>query len=908
MIVKGPKLILNLLTLSLLLPLFTYSQGFLHRQGKYIFDDSGNEIILRGIGTGNWMLQEGYMMQTAGVAGTQHEFRSKLINTIGVEKTDSFYTAWLGSHFRKIDVDSMKSWGFNSVRVAMHYKWFTLPIEEEPIENENTWIDTGFLLIDSLLEWCSDNEMYLILDMHGTPGGQGENAAISDYDPTKPSLWESQANKDKLVALWRKLAERYSEEPWIGGYDLINETNWTFSNGNTPLWNLFKDITAAIREVDTNHLIFLEGNSFANNYDGLPSIWDDNLALSFHKYGTYNDISSINWMISLRNSRNVPIWLGESGENSNNWYTSLVDLVEKNHIGWSLWPVKKPSINNVLNVTVNEDYKQLINYWRGTETNPGVEAAFNAVLQFAKNHQLENCIFQKDVVDAIFRQPYTTETIPFKIHNTRDPIFAVDYDMGRNGHAYFDNDTANLEYSIGEYTNWNMGWSYRNDGVDIEQCNDNGINNGYSVGWIGDGEWMDYTVEVDSTASYTLDIRSASGSGGSKIHFEADGRIISPDISLPSTSGWYNWRTTTKRGIILEKGTHKIRLIFDQGGSNLNYFKLYNPVSAESVSFNYLSAETSENGDKIFLTLNKKITSDISTIGTKGFSVKINNSDVLISSLEIDENDSTKMVITVDEKLYYGGNITLSYQGNGILNSAQELENFNNISVRNLLPTRYNIPSRIQSENFYFNNGLVQETCNDTGGGYDMGYAAPGDYLDYLVYVPKSGFYFINFRVATTHNNNQLIIQSGEKDSFFDIDTLFFNSTGDWQNWKTLPVSTYLEEGRYTLRMFVKSGEFNTNWFDINYDKNVGVEDSKTRQLKIYPNPASKYVNIQFPESTNKNSVIKIIDSSGKPVKTISVGNLNQSLIDISDLANGIYFVWLEFNGLKKFTNQLIIN
>ena len=211
-------------------PLF--SQTYLHTNGKYIYDGTGNEVILRGIGTGNWMIQEGYMMQSSSVANAHHQFRNKLESTIGEAKTDSFYTVWLDSHFRRIDVDSMASWGFNSIRVALHYIWFTPPIEEEPVPGEITWIDKGFTMIDSLLDWCSDNEIYLILDLHGAPGGQGHDMAISDYDPTKPSLWESQANKDKTVALWRKLAERYSTEPWIGGYDLINETNWTFPEGN----------------------------------------------------------------------------------------------------------------------------------------------------------------------------------------------------------------------------------------------------------------------------------------------------------------------------------------------------------------------------------------------------------------------------------------------------------------------------------------------------------------------------------------------------------------------------------------------------------------------------------------------------------------------------------------------------
>ena len=92
-----------------------------------------------------------------------------------------------------------------------------MPNEDEPVAGQDTWLDQGFEMADNLLEWCAANEMYLILDLHAAPGGQGKDAHISDYNPNKPSLWESTENKRKTVALWRKLAERYANEPWMGG-------------------------------------------------------------------------------------------------------------------------------------------------------------------------------------------------------------------------------------------------------------------------------------------------------------------------------------------------------------------------------------------------------------------------------------------------------------------------------------------------------------------------------------------------------------------------------------------------------------------------------------------------------------------------------------------------------------------
>lgn len=900
----------NLLTLFIILLTFqfAFAQGYLHCQGKYIFDGDGNEVILRGIGTGNWMLQEGYMMQTSGVAGTQHEFREKLIQTIGLEKTDSFYNEWLSSHMQKIDIDSLKSWGFNSVRAAMHYKWFTPPIEEEPVPGEITWIDKGFTLIDSLLDWCGENEMYLILDLHGAPGGQGKETNISDYDPSKPSLWESQANKDKTIALWKKLAERYSSEPWIGGYDLINETNWTFPEGNnSKLRELMVNITSAIREVDQNHIIFIEGNSFANDFSGLTPPWDNNMAYSFHKYWNYNTQESLSFAINLRNAHNIPIWLGETGENSNVWFTSLIELCEKNRIGWAWWPLKKPGINNPLKVTVNSDYTQLINYWKGTASHPGEDAAFEAVLQFARNHRLENCSFQKDVVDAMIRQPFTSETIPYKIYKTGEPVFAVDYNMGRNNYAYFDNDTANFHGSTGNFINWNQGWSYRNDGVDIEPCTDTEINNGYNVGWTEDGEWLEYTLLVDSTAAYDLEIRSASGSGGATVHFEVNNTMVTPEIKLPGTSGWQNWRTTKTSGVLLEKGVQKIKVVFEKGGSNFNYFKFSNPVSADSLSFKVLGAETSEDGTSIYLTLNKPVTSETGLVNPGDFTVLMNGNPVSISGIATDENNAGRIILNMNEPLFYGGIIKLSWLGETISHSGQLLEPFSGLAVQNRLPVRYNLPGRIQSEDFSFNNGMVQEECTDVGGGYDMGYANPGDYLDYRVSVPESGYYDIHYRIATIRASGKLVVKVGEEGNFTPVDTVEITSTGGWQTWKTVTSTAFLEEGRYTLRMYILAGEFNTNWFHVVKSTSVGISVLKKTTLKVYPNPASEYISIESPAEIAGMGRLTIYNNLGQPAKTINNWNSSQNKIDVANLKDGIYYLEIRYENQSIFTSRFLI-
>ena len=124
------KKLIFLFFFSLLSSNVLFSQNFLKTAGRNIINQNGDTIILRGIGLGGWMVQEGYMM--APEVFLELNFRyDKITDLIGEEETEKFYDNWLKNHVRKIDIDSLKSWGFNLVRVPIHYNLFTAPIEEE---------------------------------------------------------------------------------------------------------------------------------------------------------------------------------------------------------------------------------------------------------------------------------------------------------------------------------------------------------------------------------------------------------------------------------------------------------------------------------------------------------------------------------------------------------------------------------------------------------------------------------------------------------------------------------------------------------------------------------------------------------------------------------------------------------
>jgi hypothetical protein len=864
-------------------------QGFVHASGTAILDNNGNNLIFRSIGTGNWMLQEGYMMNTSGATnGTQWHFKQKLIQAIGLERTNEFYEAWLDNNFAKPDVDAMADWGFNAVRVAMHYKVFTLPIEEEPVAGQDTWLESGLARLVSLLEWCAANKMYLILDMHGCPGAQGDDSNISDYDSSKPSLWQSEENKRKLIALWRKLAERFADSPWIGAYDLINEPKWSLPDNNRDLWNLQKAITAAIRGVDKNHLIFIEGNNWGNDYNGLPALWDNNMGLSFHKYWNYNTETAIDWIVNMGAQRNCPVWLGETGENSNTWFTDVIALCESKNVGWSMWPVKKTGLNNVLRSQSNSNYSQMLNAWRGNGS-VTAEQAYQGVMQWAEDHQFEKCRIQYDVIDAMITRPHTNETRPFKTHVWGTEIAATDYDFGPAGEAYFD--TADADYhGAGEsYTAWNSGGNYRNDGVDIESCTDQ-PGNGYAVGWIEDGEWLSYTLEAPDNRVYAIQIRYASQTGGGKVYVEINGERVSKNIDLPATGSWTTWASAYCSNIIVPQGTLKVRLVFPKGGFNLNFFKFTAPKETAEVNLELLHAQTHRTKDRISLLFNK----EVGDVNENMFNVSVNGQETNITAIEKDADNPKHISLAVDTELFETDRIVIS-SNNGI---------FSNREVENTMAHLNHIPCKIEAEDCIAQNGFRFEECSDTGGGLDAGYAATGHYLDFFLYAGHGGDHRIDLRVA---------VNAKARLAFYDVvdeqrtllTTASLPVTGGWQNWQTQSVTVKLKKGKNILRVYAITEGFNFNWLEIREREGTGVSETVPGNgTYAWPNPVSGTLYIESPAAADGHNVA-LYDRAGKAVFKGKYPPAETVCLDMEAMPGGVYLLEV-LSGKSRFTGKIV--
>ena len=304
------------------------SNKFVHTTGKDILTPTGEKLLLRGINLGNWLEPEGYMFLFESGPVAPREIEEFFEELVGPDEAQQFWMQYRRNFIARADIQFLHKCGFNSVRIPLHYKFFLS--------------DAGFALLDTVIELCRDAKLWVILDMHCAPGGQtGTNI---DDSFGYPWLYESEPAQQMLVDVWTRIARHYRDSQIVLGYDLLNEPIPHFPKlrqYNARLEPLYKRLTKAIRSVDPNHTILLGGAQWDSNFDVFGQPFDSNLIYQFHKYWTPPGRESVEAYIQFRDKYNVPIWCGESGENTDEWVKQFVETLEANDIGWCFWPYKK---------------------------------------------------------------------------------------------------------------------------------------------------------------------------------------------------------------------------------------------------------------------------------------------------------------------------------------------------------------------------------------------------------------------------------------------------------------------------------------------------------------------------------------------------------------------------------------
>jgi len=387
-----------------MLPLPLFAQ-FAHTRQEQIVDGSGKPLLIRATNLGNWFLPEGYMWLFEGGPQSPREIEALVTELIGPDKAAAFWHQYRENYITQEDIHLIHEAGFNTIRVPLHYKFF---------ESED---DEGFRLLDRVVQWSHKEGLYVVLDLHAAPGGQ-TGANIDDGDGY-PWLYNSTREQAHLVAIWQRLAQHYKDNRTVLGYDLLNEPIPTYpglAQFNVKLEPLYKEVTRAIRKIDTHHILFLGGAQWDGNFSVFGPPFDSNTAYTFHQYWMKPDQKAIQKYVDFRAKYHVPVWLGESGENTDEWIAQYASLLEKNDIGWAFWPYKKmEKASAVVTITPPEGWDQIVAFAklpRGMghveerlKARPSQEVIDRAFAGVLENIQLKHCHVNAGYLKALGMKP-----------------------------------------------------------------------------------------------------------------------------------------------------------------------------------------------------------------------------------------------------------------------------------------------------------------------------------------------------------------------------------------------------------------------------------------------------------------------------------------------------------------------
>lgn len=385
------------------------ASAYVQVRGRDLITPAGEVFRMRGTNFGNWLLPEGYMWGFQN-AGSPRLIENAVAELVGDVSAAEFWRQWRDNYVTRDDVRFLKAAGFNTVRLPLNWRLFVT--EHAPFRFEGP----GWALLDRVIGWCREEGLYTIIDLHGAPGGQ--TGANIDDSRARPLLFEDPAAQQLTVDLWRALAARYRDETTVLGYDLLNEPIADYHDTkkyNPLLAELYRRLVPAVREVDPHHIIFLGGAQWNTQFEVLGPPFAPNLAYTFHLYQDAPVEKSIERYLAWRDKTNAPMWLGESGEESDDWVEKFRRVLEKHDIGWCFWTYKKigagetvstapapadwPAIVTYVNTPRGEDFDAI------RKALPPLETGRRALAELLENIRFERCLINAGYVRALGLNP-----------------------------------------------------------------------------------------------------------------------------------------------------------------------------------------------------------------------------------------------------------------------------------------------------------------------------------------------------------------------------------------------------------------------------------------------------------------------------------------------------------------------
>ena len=342
--------------------------------GDHIVNQNGETIVLRGFGLGGMLHMENFI---DGYPSNEETMREGLLKVLGKKKYDLYFDNFLKSYFTEPDAEYIHNLGLNLVRIPINYHLFEDDMNPGVIKEE------AFKYLDNVINLCAKYQIYTIIDLHALPGCQNQHWH-SDNPTQKAFFWLQKDFQDRALHLWEVIADHYKDHPWVAGYDLINEPA---DPSGEKLFPYYKRLYNAVRKVDPNHIMFLEGDRYAKDFSMFTEVWD-NVVYTNHDYaapgftGNYPGYTNGKYYEkdTLENdflkksefmlSHKVPIWVGEFGPVYTNdpgkdetRYQVLKDQLayyKKYKVSWCIWLYKDLGLQAIIHQKENTPYMKLV--------------------------------------------------------------------------------------------------------------------------------------------------------------------------------------------------------------------------------------------------------------------------------------------------------------------------------------------------------------------------------------------------------------------------------------------------------------------------------------------------------------------------------------------------------------------
>jgi endoglucanase len=243
----------------------------LRTDGSRFVTPDGTPVRLRGVCLGGWLNMENFI---TGYSANESLMRRTVADRIGQDRADRFFDRLLTRFFAEDDARFLGEQGFNVARIAVGYKHFeddARPFEVRP---------DAFRHLDRAIDALAAHGVYSIIDLHALPGSQNQHWH-SDNETHRALLWDHPHFQDRVVHVWRAIAEHYRDRPEVAGYNLLNEPA---DETRAVVGPFYRRLVAGIREVDPRHTVFLDGNTYATEFDFFDADPFENAVYTLHDY------------------------------------------------------------------------------------------------------------------------------------------------------------------------------------------------------------------------------------------------------------------------------------------------------------------------------------------------------------------------------------------------------------------------------------------------------------------------------------------------------------------------------------------------------------------------------------------------------------------------------------------------